>query len=621
MPPPDFRYHAFISYARADQQEDGRRWAEWLHYRLENFAVPAALAGRRTPAGPIPSSLFPVALPRRSEAGDGQLTDATRTALEQSRTLIVICSPRAAASTDVAEEVRYFKQLGRDRILALIVAGDPEAPTLDEQCYPDPLRHDVRKDGSIDREWRVHPISADARFHGEEGYTSPAALESALLEDGTPPVKVRAAIPAYAEKLEAAWLKILGGVLGGAFPELARASSHAPKKSSGVAWIIAVLALAAAGGMAWLTSQSKIEAERTEAARRRADNLIAWVQRDLGDKLRSRDQLLLLAEANERIAEHFSLSVLQGKDRVATDALADTLADAAEIQAARANFPAAIQFATQAVQARESAIQQGGGAGNLDLRLVGDHRRLAQLLLKAGKKAAGLKEAETARRQITEIAARRESPETLTAVIATAYDHGDLLAANAQPDEARLAFEEGYEAAKELAASEPEKSLHQREIARGEMRLGRLLQQKGDFPSALARFQEAKKLLTPLAEEHPTDASLLGELAATSEWTGSALSLLRKFAEAAAEQQTALELNERLAKLEPANPAWQYDTVASLRRLADSLRQAGPENRTEVLTLVQRGMDLLAQRFPDKLDARASTLRAELEQLKLAALQ
>jgi len=57
---------------------------------------------------------------------DNDLNHSIRVALEQSRMLVVICSPRAVASRYVAEEIRHFKELGRtDRILALIIDGEP----------------------------------------------------------------------------------------------------------------------------------------------------------------------------------------------------------------------------------------------------------------------------------------------------------------------------------------------------------------------------------------------------------------------------------------------------------------------------------------------------------------
>jgi len=51
-----------------------------------------------------------------------------REALNDSASLLVICSPGASASRWVNEEIRYFRSLGRDdRIFCLIVDGEPNA--------------------------------------------------------------------------------------------------------------------------------------------------------------------------------------------------------------------------------------------------------------------------------------------------------------------------------------------------------------------------------------------------------------------------------------------------------------------------------------------------------------
>lgn len=39
--PPERKYGVFISYRHADNKEQGRQWATWLHHTLEtNFTCP-----------------------------------------------------------------------------------------------------------------------------------------------------------------------------------------------------------------------------------------------------------------------------------------------------------------------------------------------------------------------------------------------------------------------------------------------------------------------------------------------------------------------------------------------------------------------------------------------------
>jgi MTH538 TIR-like domain (DUF1863) len=86
-------YRAFISYSHADA-----RWAKWPHRRLEAFRIGPDLAGRETAMGRVPNALAPVFRDREEFAAGHSLSDQTRAALDDSMSLIVICSPIAAKS-------------------------------------------------------------------------------------------------------------------------------------------------------------------------------------------------------------------------------------------------------------------------------------------------------------------------------------------------------------------------------------------------------------------------------------------------------------------------------------------------------------------------------------------
>ena len=134
LPPSDYKYWAFRGYSHQDNlatRGDGSgghiQWANWLHEQLETFRIPDGYRDRTTRTGePMPERFFPTfrdeaELPTSHDLG-GQIRDA----LARSRFLIVIASPRSARSRYVNEEVRHFRQLGRDdRILTLIVDGEP----------------------------------------------------------------------------------------------------------------------------------------------------------------------------------------------------------------------------------------------------------------------------------------------------------------------------------------------------------------------------------------------------------------------------------------------------------------------------------------------------------------
>src|SRR5262249_33592440 len=93
--------------------------------------------------------------------------DRIEAALEQSRYLIVVCAPAAAASPWVNKEIIYFKSLGReDRIFSLIADGEPYASDMPgreaDECFPKALRFRVGADRQIS-DVRAEPLAADMR--------------------------------------------------------------------------------------------------------------------------------------------------------------------------------------------------------------------------------------------------------------------------------------------------------------------------------------------------------------------------------------------------------------------------------------------------------------------------
>ena len=102
-----FKYRAFISYSHRDTS-----WARWLHSALERYRIDRDLVGRQTSTGPLPKTLRPIFRDRDEFSAGHSLTEQTLAALDASQFLIVLCSPGAAHSKYVNEEVRHFKATG-----------------------------------------------------------------------------------------------------------------------------------------------------------------------------------------------------------------------------------------------------------------------------------------------------------------------------------------------------------------------------------------------------------------------------------------------------------------------------------------------------------------------------
>ncbi|HEU4820944.1 MAG TPA: toll/interleukin-1 receptor domain-containing protein [Qipengyuania sp.] len=156
------RYSAFISYAHSDV-----RVARWLHRTIENYRFPRALIAAESKFGPVPKRLPPVFRDRDELAASGDLGAELREALLSSRFQIVICTPKAAQSKWVNEEIKIFKrQHGEHRTLALIAHGEPYG-VEQEECFPPALRFRLGPDGELSSS-PAEPIAADIR-PGKDG--------------------------------------------------------------------------------------------------------------------------------------------------------------------------------------------------------------------------------------------------------------------------------------------------------------------------------------------------------------------------------------------------------------------------------------------------------------------
>ena len=113
------KYFAFISYKREDE-----KWAGWLQDVIERYRLPVSLKRKRPE---LPASCRPLFRDSTDLCG-GVLADVIKRGLDNSKYLIVICSPRAASSQWVCKEVQEFIDSGRaDNIIPFIIEGCPNS--------------------------------------------------------------------------------------------------------------------------------------------------------------------------------------------------------------------------------------------------------------------------------------------------------------------------------------------------------------------------------------------------------------------------------------------------------------------------------------------------------------
>jgi len=245
----EIRYTAFLSYSHRDAAAAAR-----LHRRLESYRVPNRLVGTESPRGPVPRRLWPIFRDREELPAASDLSETVRTALAQSGALIILCSPHAAGSLWVAEEIETFRTLHPDRpILAAILDGDPP------DCFPQALR----------------AFGQDGTWH------EPLATDLQPKADGK----------------HLGLLKLVAGITGLGLDDLVqRDASRRVRRVTAVtaAALIAMLVMAV---LAVVALQARREADRQRAE---AEGLIEFMHTDLREQLRGVGRLDIMDAVNQR---------------------------------------------------------------------------------------------------------------------------------------------------------------------------------------------------------------------------------------------------------------------------------------------------------------------------------
>ena len=127
-------YYAFISYNREDE-----KWAKWLQKKLESYKLPVIIH-KENPS--LPKRIYPV-FRDKTDMEAGPITDNVRNELENSKYLIVICSPKAAKSGWVGKEITMFTETGRaDRIIPFVVDGTPKSGD-EQECFHQVIKENI----------------------------------------------------------------------------------------------------------------------------------------------------------------------------------------------------------------------------------------------------------------------------------------------------------------------------------------------------------------------------------------------------------------------------------------------------------------------------------------------
>jgi tetratricopeptide (TPR) repeat protein len=249
------RYWAFISYSHRDAA-----FGHWLHRRLENYPVPRRLAGKMTNQGQVPQRLTPIFRDREEFPAATDLSAEVQAALGRSKSLIVVCSPDAAASRWVSREVELFRRLHPERpILAAIREGDPA------QSFPEALL----TTGPAGE--RIEPLAADFRA-GNDGR-------------------------------QLGILKLVAGMTGVGLDELVQRDVQRNRQRVMAVTVGAAIAILT---MSVLTAAAVLARRDAESQRAKAEGLVEYMLTDLRDRLKGVGRLDVMTGVNERALQYYT---------------------------------------------------------------------------------------------------------------------------------------------------------------------------------------------------------------------------------------------------------------------------------------------------------------------------
>ena len=299
------RYKAFISYSHSDES-----WARWLHRKLEHYRLPRSVRNAAQSGG---GDLRPIFRDREELASSGSLSAAILDALQRSDALIAICSPAAARSKWVNQEILEFCRLhGAERVFCCIVEGDPP------EVFPEAIAV------------LGEPLAADFKKTGDgrrDGLT-----------------------------------KLVAGLLGLELDELRQREAQTRRRRQALVTGASALGMVITSGLAawaWLAQQQAVEArQESESRRAQAEGLLGFMVGDLRSSLEPLGRLDLLDIVADKAMEYFRQpDIGEVSDRELT-ARARILTQIGQIKSDRYQYEEALAAFTEAnAQSRQLSLR------------------------------------------------------------------------------------------------------------------------------------------------------------------------------------------------------------------------------------------------------------------------
>jgi tetratricopeptide (TPR) repeat protein len=533
------RYRAFISYSHADAAS-----AAWLHRKLEDWRVPRRMRAEN-PA--LPDKLAPVFRDREELGSAGELGPQIQAALADSDALIVLCSPEAARSRWVDQEVRAFRATGRgDRVFALIVGGEPHSGD-EHECFPPSLRES-------------EPLAADLRA-GKDGK-------------------------------DLALLKLIAGLLRVPLDSLRQREARRRHQRMLAVTSLAVVVMLVTSVLAVQASIARKAAERRQ---KQAEALVSFMLGDLNDKLTEVGRLDILEGVHDHAMEYFESlpetdvtgQTLEQRAR-ALGRIGNVRQEQGHFDKALASYSAADKLAAQL--ARDAPTNVPRLLMHADLLAYMGTMHWYQGQLDQAKSLFDQSQAVLLRAQ-----GLAPANTVLLFQLATLDNNaGHVLESRGELDAAKLHYQRMLVSMRKVVASKPSNAEWQGMLGLAHNNLAKMALLDGDLPGAVASYRADVDIESRLARADPRNNAQAERVVFARGALGRTLALTGALDEGASELQVALDESKRLLAIEPESASFQEDVATYSLQLARLRRLQGQADVAAAFTALSldttRGM-------------------------------
>lgn len=527
------KYLAFISYSRADNVLEGRRWAKWITGMIEGF-----------PLNDVPRKVF---LDTKSLPAGGELSQELKSYLDASRFLVLICSPNSAGSSWVSAEIEHFKiSNGLKNIIPVVIGGkDPDSAFGDH--WISEQHRDIA--GLAYADFRTKEKELNHSDVVEQGWTSDEYYRIYLRRRGHGAKhEIEAWATAYKERHKVAKYALLAQLFGKEQEELElleqehlRATGR--QRLLRIIWILAGVALVF--GIATVTAlrservaqreRGRAEQERNAAQRERAKaersvqligdahesatRMVSDVLVDLRTKLDAGGQAGAFAEAKRIVDEHLEESIPPGNENDSIHMRAVLLDSRGYLARRIGNLPEAESLYRESLKLRQKLIFRVPGKGLYRHNEAVSHDNLGDCHIaravalrldqsKARESQDEFRNAVAEYRKSLEIsrlliAGDADNPQWRHALAVGLFKLGDTLNESDVDDdrmEALEKLEEGMKHAEELSASDPEYAKWQAHVGLFCLELGGIHARAVEDDKARACLEKGRGILIRLRE-------------------------------------------------------------------------------------------------------------------------